>query len=754
MTQWRFSRLDILRLALFWGLLTGLGEGAIYYARGSWSPIAPEILRASALFEPLIFLAAGVLALLAGRPSSGALMRFQFVVCWCTLFAWCRLAFPLQKPVLAAFEVVPVAGLIAVLFAKSVVMISREATLGLLLVAGAICIVVPIRQRLHEQHQVRRLPSPAHGAPNVLLVIVDTLRADHLSTYGYSRPTSPFLTRIASEGVVFDNAVAASSWTLPSHATMLTALYPHEHHAETEGSYLSYSERTVGEAFGQAGYRTAVFSANTSFFGRRVGFGRGFLHFEDDFESWAGILGQTYWGGQIEAYLYYLGEVAHLVPPVHPLYREAVARRRARDINRNFLHWTDADARPFFAVLNYFDTHDPYLPPEFYRHLYSTSSNPGWYSSRSWVTDLTPSQRRDALDAYDGCINYVDAQLENLFGELRRRHLDSNTVVVITSDHGESFDEHGLMDHGNALYRELIRVPLLVWAPGRVPAGRHIAHPVSTLSLPSTLLDVAGAQGKLRFRGPSLVTFWKSSGARSPAPLSELAQMKWNRIFLNSYGPMVSVTTSEWHYISGGKYGQQLFRCCDEGNDEMDLAQTALGGAVLQQFTAALKADGVADPSPAPKIRQYWYPTGSPASALAVADLNGDGNADIAVAAGGGATVLLGDGKGGFSREVVRAYAHRQLKQATLQARGDLDGNGLEDFAVADPAHRTITLFFQLPGGHFSTCTLRLNVTPDFITLADVNHNGLADLVIASRHVGGITVLLSGASRVNQMARN
>ena len=128
--------------------------------------------------------------------------------------------------------------------------------------------------------------------------------------------------------------------------------------------------------------------------------------------------------------------------------------------------------------------------------------------------------------------------------------------------------------------------------------------------------------------------------------------------------------------------------------------------------------------------------------------------ADIAVAAGGGATVLLGDGKGGFSREVVPAYLRGRLKKATLQARGDLDGNGLEDFAVADPAHRTITFSFQLPGGHFSTCSLRLDVTPDFITLADVNHNGLADLVIASRHVGGVTVLLSGASRVDHMARN
>jgi arylsulfatase A-like enzyme len=742
------KRLDIPRLALFWGLLTGFGESALFYWRGSWSPIASDILRSSVVFEPLIFLALGLLALLAGKPSAGALMRFHFVVSWCALFAWFRLALPLQSPVRAALEVLPIAALAALFLTGAALAVSRKATWPLVVCAGLVAIIVPVRQQMHEQHQVLRLPSSAPGSPNVLLVVVDTLRADHLSTYGYSRPTSPFLSRIASEGVLFENAIAPSSWTLPSHASMLTGLYPHEHHAQTEGSYLVYSTRTVAEAFEQAGYRTGVFSANTSFFGRRVGFGRGFVHFEDDFECWAGMLGQTYWGGQTQAYTYHLAEVAHLVPPIHPLYREILGRRRAGDINHNFLHWAYGSGRPFFAVLNYFDTHDPYLPPEPFRHLYSKAKNPGWYSSLSWVEELTAAQRQDALDAYDGSINYVDARLQDLFTSLRDRGLDSNTVVVITSDHGESFDEHGLMDHGNTLYRELIRVPLLVWAPGRVPGGQRIAQPVSTLSLSASLLDLAGAQGTLRFRGPSLVALWKGTEAPGPSPVSELAQMKWNRRFPNSYGPMVSITTSEWHYISGGEYGIQLFRCCERDIEEMDLAQTVLGGPVVQRLSAEMAGEGARDPLPAAAPRQYRYATGDQPTAFAIADFNQDGNADIAIAQRGGrATVLLGDGKGWFSPSATGASPHIPFQQATLEARGDLDGNGLEDVALADPANHAVRFFFQHPNGRVTTSTLRLDAVPRFIALADVNHNGLADLLVASED-SSVTVLLSGAARV------
>src|SRR5262249_11531360 len=158
--------------------------------------------------------------------------------------------------------------------------------------------VFPIQQHWRENEELAQLP-PASGSRNVLVVLVDTLRADHLSTYGYSRPTSPNLTGIAKEGMLFENAISPSSWTLPSHASILTGLYPHDHHAELYASSLGEGYPTLAESLTRLGYRTAAFSANTGTFSRTRGFGRGFLHFEDDFQNWGSGLVRTFYGAKV-----------------------------------------------------------------------------------------------------------------------------------------------------------------------------------------------------------------------------------------------------------------------------------------------------------------------------------------------------------------------------------------------------------------------------------------------------------------------
>jgi len=735
------SRRDILQLSLLWGFLAGFVEAAIYYRRAAWSPIAPDMLRAAVTYEPLLFLAVGVIALAAGKPDRRSLMRFHFVICAGALFAWVRLAFPSQSPLVAVFEILPFAALIAIFLTRQFARWSK-AGIGLLgFLALISMIAVPIKRERHEAHELARLPSARPGAPNVLLIVVDTLRADHMSIYGYARQTSPFMARLASGGVLFQNAMAASSWTLPSHATMLTGLYPHQHHATTDASYVRYSLPTVGDAFEQAGYRTAAFSANTPLFGRRVGFGRGFIHFEDDFQCGASSLDRTYWGDNVRRLLYRLG-----------IDRDVLGRRRAVDINQHALRWMDSDPRPFFVVLNYFDTHDPYLPPEPFRHLYTKVKNAGWYSSRSWVKAISPQEQQEAIDTYDGAINYVDDELSKLIAALKQRGLDRNTVVVITSDHGESFNEHGFMDHGNALYRELIRVPLIVWAPGRVPAGRQVNTPVSLAEMPATLLDLAGARTNIQFPGPALAALW--SRGRNPSvapPISELAQLKWNARFPNYYGPMESVTTAEWHYISGGEYGTQLFRCCQNDVEQLDLAPTVAASGILQRMSQELVAQGAFDPFPPRPLYQYHYASAQMPESVIVADFNDDGNPDISIRVqdNPAGTVLLGDGAGHFSPASGKLGKVRTLVRAGLEARGDLDGDGSADSATADPAARTVRFDFRRNGRVVATSTLHLDWSPDLIALADVNRNGKADLIVASRSSPGIRVLLSGDPAVS-----
>src|SRR5262249_52096907 len=203
-------------------------------------------------------------------------------------------------------------------------------SLPLLTILALWCIfIMPVLRNRSETRALSQLPVSLPGAPNVLLIVVDTLRADHLSVYGYARPTSPNIDRLAGNGLLFRNAVSASSWTLPSHASMLTGLYPHSHGAEAEDN-LGTGFRTLAEALSAEGYRTAGFSANGTF-SRRRGFGRGFIHFEDDFQNLPGMSRETAFGYRLEEILSRL----HLLD-------DKPGRLRAEQINRSALHWIDA----------------------------------------------------------------------------------------------------------------------------------------------------------------------------------------------------------------------------------------------------------------------------------------------------------------------------------------------------------------------------------------------------------------------------
>ncbi|HLK31809.1 MAG TPA: sulfatase-like hydrolase/transferase, partial [Terriglobales bacterium] len=149
--------------------------------------------------------------------------------------------------------------------------------------------------RVREHLLTSRLQKVPANSPNVLVIVVDTLRADHLSLFGYPRLTSPHIDAFARQGVLFDNAISTASWTLPSHASMLTGLYPHEHGLQNDGA-LDNRHRTLPEAMAALGYRTGGFSANTGYFSQRTGLARGFLHFEDYFYSPGDMIRRTLWG--------------------------------------------------------------------------------------------------------------------------------------------------------------------------------------------------------------------------------------------------------------------------------------------------------------------------------------------------------------------------------------------------------------------------------------------------------------------------
>ncbi len=454
------------------------------------------------------------------------------------------------------------------------------AALTVLALAG-----IEIGIRVEERAAVAALPPVAPGTPNVLIIVMDTMRQDHLSCYGYSRKTSPNLDRIAAQSVQFENAIATSSWTLPSHASMLTGLYPTGHGAETFP--LDKRHPLLSEALRARGYRTGAFSGNTLVFDRAHGFGRGFIRFEDSFHNSYDMMARTLLGRQI--YKHVLRRLG---------FENIPGRKSAEEVNQGVLRWLDRDReRPFFAFLNYFDLHDPYMPPQPYRGRFSKRKNPGgifntFIGPFDWHL-FTPQLIEDEIAAYDGSTAYVDEMIGQLIGELDRRGLGQNTILVITSDHGESFGEHGLYGHRSSLYREQLEVPLWIRWPDKIPAGRTVSEPVSLADLPITVIDLIGETKQELFPGRSLAQTWTDSRVHTdwPNPIAELAAAPdvINPQSPTKYGFIKALVSAQWYFVVYEKRETELFDRQNDPQQLHNLAETIEGHALTIKLNADLE---------------------------------------------------------------------------------------------------------------------------------------------------------------------
>jgi len=317
------------------------------------------------------------------------------------------------------------------------------------------------------------------GAPNLVLVTIDTLRCDHLDLYGYERPTAPHLAALARGGTVFEAAVAQAPETLHSVASLMTGLYPHvldrdfENRSE-RGSFLGSAFHTLAERLAAGGYDTAGFVSNV-FLKHENGFAQGFRHFDDR-------SGMFWWG-------------------------PAGRARRAEHVVEPALAWLERAEPPFFLWVHVMDPHHPYEPAatapwedESQAAPHATSYGAlslNAYTQR--LKDLRTGRRQAArgelaylVGRYDAEILQVDRELARLRQRLESRGFDErNTVVIVTADHGEEFADHGGMLHGHSLFDELIRVPLVMRGHG-IPSGERVGGQVQLVDVTATLLDLAG----------------------------------------------------------------------------------------------------------------------------------------------------------------------------------------------------------------------------------------------------------------------
>jgi arylsulfatase A-like enzyme len=387
-----------------------------------------------------------------------------------------------------------------------------------------------------KERQERKQPLPPPASPNVLLLVLDTVAADHLSLYGYERPTSPSLVALSERGIRFDDVLASSSWTLPSHASMFTGQWPHELSAGWR-SPLDTTHPTLAEYLGKRGYATAGFVANTSYCALDSGLARGFTHYWDYYLpglsplKMACLVKRTSDG--IQAVAEFLDDRLDFAWPRSAVERMMVRfntdRKDAATVNRQFLDWLSARRppdRPFFAFLNYFDAHGPYeLPP---RRIHRFGAKPSNARDRRLIENwrfigekgLSARERALVYDAYDDCVAALDEQLGRLFDELDRRGALQATWVIIASDHGESFGEHpGVFSHGTSLYQTELHVPLVIIPPGGPVPRKIVAETVSLRNLAATVVDLVGLTAGSPFPGESLAPYVTvASGAMKRGP--------------------------------------------------------------------------------------------------------------------------------------------------------------------------------------------------------------------------------------------
>ena len=416
------------------------------------------------------------------------------------------------------------------------------------------------------------------GSPNVLFIVLDTVRARSLSLYGYGRETTPRLEKLARAGVKFDQARSSAPWTLPSHATMFTGRWPSELFKYHE-QRLDSSVPTIAGFLGKNGYSTAGFVANTFYCNSGFGLSNGFDHYEDFYENFDISPGEVLRNAELGRRLFSL--VGEEMSP------RSDGRKDADQINADFLAWLPScKGRPFFAFLNYLDAHAPYIvPAKAERHFGLRPTTPedfqllhAW-QKKEYISD-DERETQLARDNYDDCIAYLDAALGRLFDDLERRGVLDNTLVIVTADHGEELGEHRLVGHGRSLYRDETHVPLLIVKPGRVPSGKVIAQPVSHRDLPATIVELLGLEDHSPFPGRSLTSLWSSkpcpdgrelSVVRSEAAIRKKTSRNGSRPPALR-GPMVSIVAEGMTYIRNSDDSEELYRLADDPEQLKDLA--------------------------------------------------------------------------------------------------------------------------------------------------------------------------------------
>ena len=574
---------ECIATAVWFGLITGffevLHQGCRKYLAGTMIRHTEHILWMAPLSHLLVFSVVGAALAVLAAIAPKLVQRVFVCAVLGSLAAWSQL---LMHGVLSRIAVLALAIGLGFAMARAlaahwgvVATLRRRSTPALLLLLVAMAAGVPAWKAWGESRALADLPQPPAGAPNVLLVVLDTVRADRLSAYGHERETSPQIDALAEDGVLFQWPVSTSPWTLPAHVTLFTGRYDSEDPADWV-SVMAEDPPTLAELLSARGWSTGGFVGNLSYCSHVYGLDRGFARYVDYFVDPWSIAWHTGLGRKI------------LPDAVHGIR----VRNSAKTVTDAFLDWLPTTGeRPFFAFLNYFDAHALYVPEGEYATAFGPLSPhlDRWYQQRSWNDE----ELQGFLDAYDALILTIDDQIARIVERLRADARLANTLIVVTGDHGEQWGENGIYEHGNSLYWSSLHVPMIVSWPGRVPPKR-LDQPVSIRDLPATILELAGVEQPAEFPGHSLAPLWEGGGVATALDtplLSEITRtINMPRHLPASKGDMRSLVEGSYHYILtvGENERQELYNYVKDPREETNLVDDPAHADRVASMRAAL----------------------------------------------------------------------------------------------------------------------------------------------------------------------
>lgn len=424
----------------------------------------------------------------------------------------------------------------------------------------------------YQQNHVK--PKKQIGpAKNVIIILVDCLRADHLGCYGYTRKTSPFIDDIARSGIIFENCISPSSWTVPSVASLFTGLYPQQHGINKSGIIIIESLTTLQEVLEEQAVTTAAFVTN-NFLNSKFGYAKGFHYY---FDYYCQPVFKEYLASRLfffNALLYFKNEIFNPRLVQHHRYWSLgvppfnlKGMLTSEMVTDDVLEWIQINRdKPFYIYIHYMDLHGPY----------DVMGSPVFDNK----TYPTQSRKEKTINVYDGRIVYVDKQIHRIWEYLNQLNMSEKTLLIITADHGNEFYDHKGRGHGHTLYEELIRVPLIVVNPYLPKIGQRVEKQVSLIDIPTTVLDFINLKPPEQMKGESLLTL-STDSLHGLEPSYDLSYTKSGKRRLRTKAGRSRIrrvileslrVDNKWKIIVGSDGKTELYNLKKDKKEQKDLS--------------------------------------------------------------------------------------------------------------------------------------------------------------------------------------